>query len=62
MNEALDSGIQDLFDAARTEPRDDEFVSDVMARVNAQRRHTLTLWSLVGVVLLAAAALLSGKL
>ena len=60
MNEALDSGIQELFDAARNEARDDAFVAEVMARVNAQRRRTLILWSLVGVVLLAVAALLSG--
>ena len=60
MNEVLDKGIQDLFDAARNDAPDAAFVATVMAKVNAQRRHTLVVWTLAGVVLLAVAAMLTG--
>lgn len=60
MNEARDVRIQNLFDAARSDARDDAFVAEVMARVNAQRRRALTAWGVGVVVLLAVAALLTG--
>jgi hypothetical protein len=62
MTDDYDPGIQNLFDIARQDARDEVFVAEVMAQVNAQRRRTLIAWGVLGVVLLAFAAMLTGPL
>lgn len=60
MNDEHDPLIQNLFDTARQEAPGDTFVAGVMAKVNMQRYRALLAWSVVGIVLLVAVAMLSG--
>ena len=60
MTDERDPAIQNLFDAARQDARDDAFVAEVMVRVNAQRRHTLYAWGAMATILLVVVALLAG--
>lgn len=62
MIDEYDPAIQNLFDIARRDARDEAFVAEVMARVHAQRRRTLLVWGVLGVILLAVAATLAGPL
>lgn len=59
MTTARDSQLQALFAAAKQEFDAGHFRSAVMARVDGQRRRTLILWSLLGLVALAALAVLA---
>lgn len=56
----IDSELQSLFTRAAQEFDRDAFARDVMARIDAERRRTLLLWSGLGLAAAVVLALLAG--
>ena len=55
MKNARDPALQTLFDAAKTDFDEGPFVADIMAKVDADRRRSVSTWIAVAAVLAAAA-------
>ena len=62
MSEQRDPQLEALFEAARADLSNDDFIAKVMADVEKQKRRTVLTWLVMAVVLAPVAWLLAGPL